>query len=74
MKKIIAITFALLTLTVCGFAQTSTKNDATIEAAMKKFVNSIETKKHRRFFKSYFAHKRFNYNEHNRSGRSGQCR
>jgi len=44
MKKLIATTFAFLILTVCGFAQTSPKPDAALDAAMKKFITSIETK------------------------------
>ena len=44
MKKLITTTFILFALAVCGFAQTSTKTDAALEAAMKKFINSIETK------------------------------
>ena len=44
MKKLITTTFILFALTVCGYAQTSTKADAALEAAMQKFINSIETK------------------------------
>ena len=44
MKRIFATTFALLILTVCGIAQTSTRTDAALEAEMKKFIKAIETK------------------------------
>ena len=44
MKKLIAATFAFLIFTGCGFAQTSSKNTAELEASMEKFINSIKTK------------------------------
>ncbi len=44
MKKISVAVFALLILTIGSFGQTATKSDSALEAAMKKFIVSIETK------------------------------
>ncbi len=42
MRKHFATIFAVLGLAICGFAQTSTQNDA-LDPAMKEFIRSIET-------------------------------
>ena len=42
--KCILLTVVLLAVASVGFAQSKPKTDQTIEAAMKNFINSIETK------------------------------
>lgn len=50
MRKIFyALSLIALFLTVNNFAQTAAKQDAALEAQMKKFINSIETKNARTF-------------------------
>ncbi len=43
-KIFYALSLIALFLTVNNFAQTGAKPNAALEAAMKKFINSIETK------------------------------
>ena len=54
MKKLFLTTVALLALTVCSYAQTSPKADASLESAMQRFINSIETK-NTKVFLSYVS-------------------
>lgn len=44
MKKLTTAIFTLLILTVCGFAQASAKTEASLDAAMRKFIGSVGTK------------------------------
>ncbi|HEV7645270.1 MAG TPA: hypothetical protein VGO50_15105 [Pyrinomonadaceae bacterium] len=44
MSKLFKVILIILVLAVCGFAQSTVKANPSLEATMKKFIRSIETK------------------------------